>query len=382
MSGNLDTATGVTILIGTEKITRYQSYVVQRDIGQPDQAEIVLSTLKHDIALAERVEIKIKSFNEQGQAIDHTIYIGEVVSIVSTFCSSEDKQKPATKVTAMNRMHRLTRGRRSRVFENNVSDRKIVEEVAKIAGLTLADAGWSGENFNSQHEHDVVYWRNQTPLEFLSMRAERYGYHLWCVDDALFCKVPDLGTQSRFRLLFPQDGPPQAQSMTNVTLRSFSSRMSSAQIVQRVKVTASDPISGKPHEGAFPDEQQRGAQSGVSSSLGDKHAVGASGQHGEQETCIENIPVLSTNEANAVAKAEFLRRSLSFITADAVVAGSPPIELGTTVGVEANSGNKGDPFNGRYYVMGITHRWAVMHNKGKPNETHLRLARDARDPKV
>ena len=204
------------------------------------------------------------------------------------------------------------------------------------------------------------------------MRAERYGFHFWCVDNEVHYKVPDLETHSPFRLMFP----PQASQKLwqDVAMQSFLPRMSSSNIVKKVRVRASDPINGKKPIMGVSDE-------GVAA-LGKRHAVEACGQeYAKYETIIVDVPVFSEKEADAVANAEFLRRSLSFITAEAVASAKPQLQLGTTVEVEANQIEKNDPFNGRYYVTGITHRWTVLHSSGKPHQTHLRLARDASGPK-
>ena len=117
MSTNLGNATGVTIKIGDEKVFNYQSYVVRRDIGQPDEAEIVFSSLKNKCSLGDRVEIRVKSLNEQGKVEEYTTYVGEVVNIAATY-GDKEKQIPATRVIAMNLLHRLNRGRPQSLFDD------------------------------------------------------------------------------------------------------------------------------------------------------------------------------------------------------------------------------------------------------------------------
>jgi hypothetical protein len=59
--------------------------------------------------------------------------------------------------------------------------------------------------------------------------------------------------------------------------------------------------------------------------------------------------------------------------------GDPQFDLGKVVKIvaseESNSGD--DPFNGNYYVMGITHRYSHTKTKDGGYVTILRLARDA-----
>ena len=81
----------------------------------------------------------------------------------------------------------------------------------------------------------------------------------------------------------------------------------------------------------------------------------------------------------ALAKARLQDASLSYITGEAEVKGDPIYELGKLVKVTANSSGTGadDPFNGKYYIMGITHRHIVSKGKDGGFVTILRFARDA-----
>ncbi len=351
---------GITFQFGGgDPRTDYQSVVVDRDIGQPDAAELALSGVNHDVEIGATVEIKFG---------DDLIYSGEVVDIADVHGGSEPAH---TRVRAMNKFHRLNLGRRSHVFLESKKGQGVKEEdvfkgilqlMAKTKEVELS-LDWGEKNPEIVHP-EAVLWTNQTPMEFLCMRAERYGYHVWCVGETLHCKVPALSKESNFELSRRNSGSTEGKKVLSVM--SFEPRMSSARIVKKVTVRSSNPISGKVIE----DNSDVGGPR--SSPLGKEHAVQVCGR---AETEIVDLPISSKPEAKAVADADFLRRSLTFITAEAVVDLNPKLELGKTVGVSVSPGD--DRFNGRYLVVGMTHHHTLVNNNQDSYRTLLRLARDS-----
>lgn len=348
------TTTGAKVALNSRD-RPYQAFVVERDIGRPDAAEIILSGIEDDLKLGYSAEIKYG---------DDTVYSGEIVNISNLSGGNEPAH---TRVRAMNLFHRLNQGRRSDVFQkkDGIQEKEIfqrvLERVTKEADLRPV---WGDKNPEIVHQ-GVVLWTNQTPMEFLAMRAERYGYHIWCVGNKLHCRVPDLSQESDFDLGVGGNGSTFGNKVL-LPVQSFEPRMSSSQIAKKVVVRGTDPAKGE----IFEDNSN--ITGPRKSSLGKEHAIEVCGC---EETSIVDIPVFSKPEAKAVADADFLRRSLTFITAEAVIDLNSKLELGTTVGVSA-SPNK-DPFNGRYYIMGMTHHFTVKHGKQDSYITHLRLARDA-----
>ena len=106
----------------------------------------------------------------------------------------------------------------------------------------------------------------------------------------------------------------------------------------------------------------------------------ASGDLGKEETFNVDQPIWSKEEADALAKARLNDLALSFITGECEVTGDSKVDMGQVIDIDANSEpNTGgdDPFNGKYYVMGITHRYMLSKTKDGGYTTTLRLARDA-----
>jgi hypothetical protein len=114
------------------------------------------------------------------------------------------------------------------------------------------------------------------------------------------------------------------------------------------------------------------------SKLGSQHSVAGSNNLGNEESFTVDHPIWSAAEAKALAKARLQDASLSYITGEAEVAGNPVFDLGKVVKVVANAMTPSDPFNGKYYIMGVTHRHIAAKAKdGGGFVTILRFARDA-----
>lgn len=340
-------APNVDILLDGEEIPDgdFISYVVERDMFQPDMAAITLSNQNDvyspKIKIGATVEIKVGNPPK-------SIYKGEVIGAEAAF-----KGGQTTRLTfrAMNKMHRLLRMRKSLTFTEK-SDKQIISQVAGDAGLSL---DWKHEK-SITYKH--VYQHNLTDLEFIRTRAARMGCHVWCEDTKLFVKEPDLGQTSSVKLSVDKDG----------NLRSFSPRISSAAVVKKVTVKGWNPET---------KELITGEASAQNSPLGSQNAVAACGALGKEETFTVDHPIWSKEEADALAKARLRDLNLTFITGEAEMAGNPDVEMGKSIEIEANAQGGSDPLNGKYYVAGITHRHTMPKSKDGGYVTIVKFMRDA-----
>jgi uncharacterized protein len=325
------------------------SYIVERDINQPDMAAVVLSN-QNDLytpkaKIGGTLEIKVGTEAKR-------IYIGEILGVEPVYKGGE-----VTKILirAINKMHRLMRKRKSMTFTDK-SDQQILNEVVKDAGLTL---DWKHEK-NITYKH--VYQHNLNGLEFVRQRAARMGCHVWCVDTKLMVKEPELGKKSGVKLNVDKDG----------NLRSFMPRMNSSSVLNKVTVKGWDPEK---------KELITGTATAENSPLGSQNAVAACSQiGGNEESFTVDHPIWSKEEADALAKARLRDLNLQFITGEAECAGNADIDLGQTVEITANAREADDNFNGQYYIMGITHRHTLPKGKDGGFVTILKLARDAQKP--
>ena len=345
----------VDVMVDGEEIPddHFQEYVVERDMFQPDMATIVLNNQGNRYTskkVGAAVEIKVGDEKT-------SIFKGEIVGLEPIF-----GEKSRITIRCMNKLHRLLRIRKSRTWTDK-TDKQVLEAVVGDAGLTL---DWKHDK-NITYKH--VYQHKQTDLEFLRMRAARLGCHVWCIDTTVYVKEPDFGATSGITLKV-------AKSAKDAQLISFAPRLSSAGVVKKVTVRGWNPEKKELIEGSF---------SASGSKLGSKHASQAANDHGKEETFVVDHPITSKEEADALAKARLVDMCLTYITAEAQVKGTEPkLELGKTVTVEANAEKKDDPFNGGYFIMGVTHRHKTKGEGGggaaKPAHAVLKLARDAQEP--
>ena len=194
------------------------SYIVERDINQPDMAAVVLSN-QNDLytpkcKIGGKLEIKVGTAGK-------SIYVGEILGVEPIYKGGETTK---ILIRAINKMHRLMRKRKSLTFTDK-TDQQILSQVVQDAGLSLE---WKHEK-SITYKH--VYQHNLTGLEFVRMRAARMGCHVWCVDTKIFVKEPDLSKTSAVKLSVDEGG----------NLRAFTPRMSSSAIVNKVTVKGWNP---------------------------------------------------------------------------------------------------------------------------------------------
>ena len=325
------------------------SFTVDRDMNQPDMASVVLYNQDHRYSkckVGDPIEIKIGEEQK-------SIYKGEIIGLEPTYKGGEPQR---ISIRAMNKMHKLLRKRVSRTFADK-TDQQMLTQVAQDAGLTL---DWKHEK-SITYKH--VYQHNQTNMEFLRTRAARMGCHIWCVDTTLNVKQPDLSNDSGIELKISQ------QVGDGQQLRSFTPRVSSAPIHKKITVKGWNPET---------KELIQGEYSAQSSPLGAQNAVAGSGDLGEEESFNVDQPIWSKEEADALAKAKLVDESLGYMTGEAEAVGDPTFDIGTVVKLTINTEASDDTFNGKYYVMGLSHRH-VAGGKDKDGGfvTTLRVARDA-----
>jgi len=321
------------------------SYIVERDMFQPDMATVVISNQNDvyspKIKIGMAIEIKVGK-----EPV--TIYQGELIGAEGAY-----KGGQTTRMTlrAMNKMHRLLRMRKSLTFTEK-TDQQIIQQVAKDAELDL----------EFKHEKSItykhVYQHNLSGLEFIRTRAARIGCHVWCKDKKLFVKEPDLGKKGPVKVSVDQDG----------NLRAFTPRISSASVVKKVTVKGWNPET---------KELITGEAQAQNSPLGSENAVTACGSMGNEDTFTVDHPIWSKEEADALAKARLRDLNLNFITGEAEMAGDPKVDLGETIEIQANAASSSDPFNGNYYVAGVTHRHTMPKSKEGGYVTIVKFMRDA-----
>ena len=282
------------------------------------------------------VEIKL-GYGDQVEALTK----GEIVGIEPSY--SVDRL-PQLSVRGFDRLHRLSRARKSRTFVGQ-KDSDIASKVASDAGLT-ADV----EDSSVTHSH--VYQHNQTDLEFLRQRAQRIGYELRVDDTKLFFRKRATGT-SAVLTMSQADG-----------LIEFRARLSSVNQPTEVVVRGWDLKEKKEVIGR--------ASTSDAASMGGEQTGPDSAQSvfGAGETIYVTEPIETQAEADQIAKARLETLALNYVTAEGRCQGRTDLRAGLVIGLE----NLGTRFSGSYYVDGVEHRYTrrggyVTHFKARRNSS-------------
>jgi phage protein D len=151
--------------------------LVDSEMDLPDMAVITLNNTKeygysHDTPFGATVEVEIGETTEEAKSV----FKGEVVALEPSWRDAGESQ---VTVRAFNRLHRLTRGKKSRTFVK-MTDKDIVSKVASDWGLSAECKG----DITTKYDH--IYQHNQSDFEFLKARASRINYELRVDDTKLF----------------------------------------------------------------------------------------------------------------------------------------------------------------------------------------------------
>jgi phage protein D len=272
-----------------------------------------------------------------------TIFKGEIVGIEPVF----DASGSATVIIrGLDRAHRLTRSRHSRIFENK-SDAEIAAGIAQQAGLAFGPSGAEGAI-----AHGRVFQHNQTDLEFLRDRAARIGYEVFVDDKTLyFQRRPD-------RLPISLGCAP-TRAGSQVSLKMFLPRTASPGSVSKVTVRGWDALKqeeivGTATRRVIPlsrDALQMTEPPGSSFDAGFVQALNSAVvSHG---AAFGTLAALTEEDLSGEAEAD----------------GSADLRVKALVVID----HAGDSFNGQYHVVGVSHRYNRDGNDGW--RTLLRLTR-------
>jgi hypothetical protein len=309
--------------------------VVEQDANQPDMALLTLperAGRQFAAALAVGDDMWIDGAGAR------PVFTGEVVALEP---DGEGRDRGVV-VRAKNRIHRLDRGAQTRTFAD-ASDADIVSALAAEHGLVPVVAP------GLDIRHEAVYQHNQSDLEFLRARAARLGFEVWCEDT---------------RLLFgPRDETPVVLSARPrvrgaVRLERFHPRLSSTQSVQRVIVRGWDPVK---------QVEIVGEATAPTVLIG----PGAPGPLGRTETFTVDHPIFSVAEAEGLARTHLAELLAGGLPTEVETAGSALLRAGRLVAVHGSAA----PFNGKYLVQGVSHRYAHPDGCGGGYRTLLAVRR-------
>ena len=305
------------------------SISVESSLHLPDVATIIL----HDTRLkwidapslepGKALKVSAKASGAEGSLFD-----GEIIELEPDFAA----QTHRLIIRAFDRLHRLSRGKYVRSFQN-VSDGDLVQKVAREVGLQ-AQAGPTSQ------VHPYVFQNNETNLAFLKGRASALGFLLYAEGKTLHFKEPKA-----------DDAPIELQWAT--TLMEFRPRMTTVSQVTDATVRGWDPATRRAITGRV--QNGNGAPAVGESRKGGQLAKSAFNLEAPHLTA--DRPIRSQAAADRLAQTMADRHTSRFIEADGVCAGNAKIVAGVKVKVSAI----GDRFSGTYYVTGATHDYSPDH---------------------
>jgi phage protein D len=303
--------------------------VVEEQVDQPPTARITVSGRKgQELADAVKLGDDVKVESGRPDSAADSILTGEVIGI-EIFHTPDGHHMV---IRAFNRLHRLTRARRTREFVD-VTDAEIVATIARENGLAADEA-----SSPPTQRYDHVFQHNQTDLDFLLVRAARIGFDVWCEDTTLFFRKAE-------------DHPPivlaSPPAAGDLRLTRFHPRLSSSDTVQKVVVRGWDP-----------DRREIVGEAAAPTVLLTDGDPDPGLVFGRTVELLLEEPISSVEEAKAIAKSKLGEVSLSYITGEAEASGSPRLRPGSL----AVLAGVGERFDSQYYVAGVSHRFS--HGEG------------------
>jgi phage protein D len=272
-----------------------------------------------DVAPGNRIEIQLGYRGELTSLI-----VGEITALAASFPADAG---PQVRVQGFDRLHRLRRGRRTRVFRE-MKDSQIAEQIASDIGLT-ADVE------DSEVVHDYVVQNNLTDIDFLIERARRIRFEVAAHDDRLVYRraATHLGSEESLEYM--------------IDLKSFVVRLSTLTQVSRLAVRGWNPSSKE----AILGSARSGDETTVMGGEDAGSALATAAGFGEPARTIVDVPVSSQAEAEQIARAMFNEVSIELVRGEAETVGRPGLRAGTTVELRG----LGQRFSGIYYVSKAEH---------------------------
>src|SRR5262245_12177788 len=305
------------------------SIVVEQDMGMPSMFSFQLTgsdDQKQDVPWIDDTVFSVGNAAEiklgYGDQLD-TLMKGEIAGIEPSYSV---ERLAHLHVRGFDRLHRLTRGKKSRTY----ADQKDSEIASKIA----ADAGLTADAEDSSVTLKHVYQHNQTDLEFLLLRAARIGYDVSVDDTKLLFKKRASG-ESAILTLSQGDG-----------LLDFRARLSSAGQATDVFVRGWSIKDKKEVIGhaSSSDAASMGGQTGPAA---------VESVFGAAQTLYVDEPIENQAEADQIAKARLEQLAMNYITGNGRCQGRTELKPGVVIELL----KLGTRFSGSYYVTGVEHRY-------------------------
>jgi uncharacterized protein involved in type VI secretion and phage assembly len=339
MPGNDTLAVNVAVvkLNGTNASTAFMNAVISIEVDNtldmPDMATIRLhndntNKVVDDAEIKPGVEVEISMGDNQidfdGNGAATVIFKGEIVALEPDFA---EFGLITFTLRCYDKRHRMNRQTQSQAFVQK-KDSDIVTTLAGEAGLQV-----QAEDTLTVHEH--VFMRNQKPLAFIQMLADRNGFEVACEQGKLLFRKPATNSSPVATLIYSE------------TLMSFRPRISLANQVNEVVVHGWDSKKQLKIVGtSATSNTQPNIGFGKWGGQAAQSAFSGAAKHYEVMRSIK-----TQAEANALAKSILDDINSNSIVAEGKCLGNTAIKAGTWVKIQ----DLGTRFSGAYPVTSVTH---------------------------
>ena len=292
-----------------------------------------------------KIEVETDEIPSESFAIQATLTIGEITSTEPEFRADG---LPYLHIQGYDRLHHLTRGTHTRTYGDanpqgsGIGEDQIVKTiVGEVSAITKAEIDSSGL---SALKYPYVMQYNQSDLDFLWERARAIGYQVYVEDKTLYFQKADA-------IRAQAEGDPAALRWP-LNLENFIPRLTVMRQVDKAVVTGWDPATKKSIEGSGNSDSSKTAPKLGLEKRGGALAKDALG--GEAVTTVVDQPVLTVDQAKAIAAARFSAAEGESIRADGICRdGDPRLIAGKVASIEG----VGERFGGDYYVTEARHVW-------------------------
>jgi len=252
-----------------------------------------------------------------------TIFTGRVMALEGRF---PHLKPPEILIEAEDRLQDFRMTRRTRTFEN-ISDSDLFQQIASAQGLQ-ANIDVSGPTYK------VLAQVNQSDLAFVRERARAVDAELWVDDSTLNVQSRAKRSANAFTLTYGQ-GLLEFSAMADLA------NQATGFSVTGWDVAAKQPLSYRATSTALAGE--------VNDDLGGsavlQQAIGTRDQQ-----VVHALPPTS-QEAQALAEANYRRWARRFVTGTGIADGDGRIQVGTNLTLQG----LGTLFNGKFYVTAVRH---------------------------
>lgn len=312
------------------------SCVVDENVGLPDTATVTFRDPNHELLTATGISIGSPltvSIATAGGKTPEKLFAGEVTALEL----DSDSTGSFTVVRAMNKAHRLLRGRKVVAFKNMNAD-AIVRKVAKGAGLRAGTIKAKKITYTQLSQPNISDW------EFLQGLAEEHGVTV---------RVDELGKVD-FAPLDPASSAPAPTTSAAKSpfvleygrnLMALRAVLTSTDQVNKVEVRGWDVKTKKPVVATKPVTTSKTIVPGLTPAQ-------ATTRFGKNTTMVvTDTPYGTQAEATAVATSLADSMSAGLGEVEAVAEGDPKLRAGVPVAL----GNAGAKFSGKYTATAVHH---------------------------